>query len=220
VHEGYDLDKFIEKSLQNIPVVDYATLKSILSESGYKYINDKIKYMKQKGLLTSLKKGLYLYNSPYINTLASKEIIANNLLGPSYISYEYALYYHGLTPEKVVEVTSATTKRSKVFKTAVGIFSYRHINKELYALGLKIEKSAQGNFMIASPIKALCDKVYATKGVKITSKKAMMTFLSDDLRIDLDELVGVDLSEAKEYAHISNSKRVEFLYKVLEDINR
>ncbi len=214
------MHEVIEKSLQKMPIVDYATLKSLLSQNGYKYINDKIKYMKQKGLLSSLKKGLYLYNSPYVKTLVSKEIIANNLLGPSYISYEYALYYYGLTPEKVVEITSATTKRSKAFKIAVGVFSYRHIDKELYALGLRIERINQGNFMIAIPVKALCDKVYATKGIKITSKKAMMAFLSDDLRIDLDELVGVDLSIVKEYAYISKSKRVEFLYKALEDINR
>jgi|GEM_PF-4869638 len=59
------MDELIEKILQKRPLVDYATIKSLLTESGYKYINDKIKYMKQKGLLISLKKGLYLYNSPY-----------------------------------------------------------------------------------------------------------------------------------------------------------
>ncbi len=220
MYKGYVLDELIENSLQKMPLVDYATLKSLLTENGYRYINDKIKYMKQKGLLTSLKKGLYLYNSPYFKKVASKEIIANNLLGPSYISFEYALYFHGLTPEKVVEVTSVTTKRSKTFSTPLGVFSYRHMDKELYALGIEIATTGSGNFMIASPLKALCDKVFATKGFKITSKKAMMTFLRDDLRIDIDELIGVDLELVKQYAKISNSKRVEFLYKVLEDINR
>ena len=97
----------IKKYLQKYPLIDYATIRNLLAGNGYKYINDKIKYMKQQGLLTSLKKGLYVYNSPYVKTLISKEIIANNLLGPSYISYEYALSYHGLTPERVEEVTSA-----------------------------------------------------------------------------------------------------------------
>jgi len=212
------LNKLIEKSLQKYPLVDYATIKSLLTENGYKYINDKIKYMKQQGLLTSLKKGLYVYHSPYVKTLISKEIIANNLLGPSYISYEYALNYHGLTPERVEEVTSATTKRAKTFSTPYGIFSYRHIDKTLYALGVEIVSSKQGNFMMASREKALCDKVFATKGVKVVSKKSMQIFLEEDLRVDMDELANFDLGVVRQYAEISKSKRVEFLYKVLKDI--
>jgi hypothetical protein len=73
------LNHSIEKYLQKYPLVDYATIKNLLTENGYKYINDKIQYMKQQGLLTSLKRGLYGYHSPYVKTLISKEIIANNL---------------------------------------------------------------------------------------------------------------------------------------------
>ncbi len=207
----------IEKTLQKYPLVDYATIKNLLSKNGYKYINDKIKYMKKQGLLTSLKKGLYVYNSPYVETLVSKEIIANNLLGPSYISYEYALSYYNLIPERVEEITSATTKRSKSFSTSYGVFSYRHIDKKLFALGVKIVSSKQGNFMIASKEKALCDKVFAIMGTKIASKKAMRVFLEEDLRIDTDELDDIDLDIIRQYALISKSKRVEFLYKVLKD---
>ena len=208
----------IEKSLQKYPLIDYATIKNLLSENGYKYINDKIQYMKQQGLLTSLKKGLYIYNSPYVKTLISKEIIANNLLGPSYISYEYALYYHGLTPESVMEVTSATTKRSKTYATHYGTFSYKHIDKTLYALGVEISSSKQGNFMMAGKEKALCDKVFSTKGVKISSKKAMRLFIEEDLRVDMDELFDFDLNIVKKYTEISKSKKIKFLYKVLKDI--
>jgi len=218
LHKGYILNKLIENSLQKYPLIDYATIKNLLSENGYKYINDKIKYMKQQGLLTSLKKGLYVYNSPYVKTLISKEIIANNLLGPSYISYEYALYYHGITPERVEAVTSATTKRAKTFSTPHGVFSYRHIDKTLYALGVEIVSSKQGNFMMASKEKALCDKVFNTKGVKIASKKAMLLFLEEDLRVDMDELFDMDLEIVTKYAEISKSKRVEFLHKVLKDM--
>ena len=212
------MNEIIEKTLQNIPIVDYATLHNLLTKSGYKHINDKIKYMKRKGTLVSLKKGLYLYKSPYTQNIFSKEIVANNLLGPSYISYDYALYYHGIIPEKVQEVTSATTKRAKSFDTALGIFSYKHIDKKLYALGLQISSTKSGNFMIATPLKALCDKLLVTRGVKIASKKTMLHFLIDDLRVDLDELVGVDTEIVKEYANISKSNRIKFLYKVLEEL--
>ena len=214
------MNQSIEKYLQKYPLVDYATIKNLLRENGYKYINDKIKYMKQQGLLTSLKKGLYVYHSPYVKTLISKEIIANNLLGPSYISYESALYYHGITPESVREVTSATTKRAKTFSTPYGTFSYKHIDKTLFALGLEIVSSKQGNFMMAGKEKALCDKIFSTKGVKISSKKAMLAFIEEDLRVDMDELFDFDLDIVKKYAEISKSKKIEFLYKVLKDIAR
>ena len=212
------MNKEIEQTLQKMPIVDYATLKSLLSKSGYKYINDKIKYMKQKDLLLSLKRGLYIYKSPYVDNIISKEIVANNLLGPSYISFDYALYYYGIIPEKVVEVTSATTKRAKSFDTPIGVFSYKHIDKKLYSLGLKIETTNSGNFIIASPLKALCDKVYTSRGAKINSKKDMLIFLEDDLRVDLDELKNQDLEVLKEYAKLSKSKRVTFLYKVLQGL--
>ena len=212
------MNENIERTLQKYPLIDYATIKNLLCANGYKYINDKIKYMKQEGLLTSLKKGLYVYHSPYIKTLTSKEIIANNLLGPSYISYEYALYYHGLIPERVEEVTSATTKRTKAYSTSYGDFSYKHIDKSLYALGLVILSAKQGNFMMASVEKALCDKVFTTRGIKIGSKKSMLIFLEEDLRVDMDELVDFNLSIVEEYFKISKSKRIEMLYKVLKDI--
>lgn len=211
------MNRTIEKTLQKYPLVDYATIKNLLSKNGYKYINDKIKYMKRQGLLTSLKKGLYVYNSPYIKTFVSKEIIANNLLGPSYISYEYALSYYNLIPERVEEITSAIIKRSKTFSTSYGVFSYQHIDKKLFALGVEIVSSKQGNFMMASKEKALCDKVFATKGTRIASKKAMRVFLEEDLRIDMDELDDFDLEIVRQYALVSKSKRVEFLYKALKD---
>lgn len=214
------MNKHIEKTLQKYPLVDYATIKNLLSQNGYKYINDKIKYMKQQGLLTSLKKGLYVYNSPYVKTYISKEIIANSLLGPSYISYEYALSYHGITPERVETVTSATTRRTRSFSTPYGVFSYKHIDKTLYALGIEIASSKQGNFMIASREKALCDKIFSARGVKIGSKKEMLLFLEEDLRVDMDELLDFDLDIVKKYAEISKSRRVDFLYKVLKDMDR
>ena len=220
MQKGHILNQNIEKSLQKYPLVDYATISHLLLQNGYKYVNDKIKYMKQQGLLSSLKKGLYVYHSPFVKTLVSKEIIANNLLGPSYISYEYALYYYGIIPEKVVEVTSATTKRAKNFSTSYGLFSYKRIDKKLYGLGIDIVSSKQGNFMMASKEKALCDKVFTTKGVKITSKKTMMTFLEEDLRVDIDELFDFDVAIVKKYNQLSNSKRVAFLYKVLKEITK
>ena len=72
--------------------------------------------------------------------------------------------------------------------------------------------------MMAGKEKALCDKVFSTKGVKISSKKAMRLFIEEDLRVDMDELFDFDLNIVKKYTEISKSKKIKFLYKVLKDI--
>ncbi|MBD3750847.1 MAG: hypothetical protein IE931_15420 [Sphingobacteriales bacterium] len=128
----------LERVLDTYPsrIIEHATLSSILENLAYKRINDKIVQLKNKGILTPLKSGLYVYNPLYNNTLLSKEIIANILLGPSYVSLDFALWFHGLIPESVYEITSITTKRSKSFETHYGVFSYVQIKKELFNIGM------------------------------------------------------------------------------------
>jgi len=212
------MDIAIEKSLQHYKthIIDHATLSSIIFNNGYTGINDKINKLKRKGYIETLKRGLYLHISPFSQNFISKEIIANTMLSPSYISFDYALYYHGLIPESVFDVTSATTKRSKLFKTHSGTFSFTHVKKELFSIGLIIESTKNGNFMIASKEKALCDKVYYTKDIQIISKKSMISFLIDDLRIDVDELEDYDMNIFTKYFHISKSKKIKFLIQALE----
>ena len=169
----------IEKNLQQFKTHIIATISSILVNNGYTGINDKINKLKKEGLIQTLKRGLYLHKSPFINTNISKEIIANTLLSPSYISFDYALYFYGLIPESVFDVTSATTKRSKSFKTDIGVFSFKE---------------------------------------KITSKKSMIEFLENDLRIDLEELEDCNIEIFEKYFEISKSKKIHFLIQVIEDL--
>ena len=214
------MDISIEKSLQQYKthIIDHATLSSIIFNNGYTGINDKINKLKRKGYIETLKRGLYLHKSPFNQNPISKEIIANTMLSPSYISFDYALYYYGLIPESVFDVTSATTKRSKLFKTDNGTFSFTHVKKELFSIGLTIESTKHGNFIIASKEKALCDKVYYTKDIQITSKKSMVSFLVDDLRVDVDELEECDMSIFIKYLEISKSKKIKFLIQAVEEI--
>jgi coenzyme F420-reducing hydrogenase beta subunit len=64
----------------------------------------------------------------------------------------------------------------------------------------------------------LCDKIYYTKDIKITSKKSMIEFLEDDLRIDFDELDDCNIEIFKKYFEISKSKKINFLIQVIEDL--
>ncbi|MEA3450883.1 MAG: hypothetical protein U9Q83_03160 [Bacteroidota bacterium] len=209
----------IEKKLSEYKthIIDYATLKNILVNMDYVNINDKIHNLKQKGIIKSIKKGLYIHTSAINKNIISKELISNKLLeSPSCVSLDYALYFYGLIPETVHEITAVTSKRSKIFKTDFGIFSYKQIKKELFAVGIKIENSKNGNFMIAGKEKAICDKIYFTKGVKLTSKRAMLDFLENDLRIDLDELIDFNIKIISKYYEISKSKKIQILLKTIE----
>ena len=214
------MQRELERELKKYPsrIIEHTTLSQILSNLGYNRINDKIVQMKNKGMLTALKSGLYLYNPVYDEALVSKEIIANLLLGPSYISFDYALWYHGLIPESVQTIQSATTKRSKSYSTPLGVFSYKQVKKELYNIALEIHDSKGGNFIIASKEKALCDKVYYTKDIPIRSKSAMFAFLEADLRIDLDELVESDIKVFGEYFQVTKSKKIALLQKIIEEL--
>lgn len=214
------MNALIEKDLgQNKShIIDHATLSTILLNNGYKSIKDKIDNLKEKVIIKTLKKGLYIHTSQYTNNIISKEIIANTILSPSYISFDYALYFHGLIPESVIDITSATTKRSKSFKTDYGVFSFRQVNKKLFSIGLTIQSCSNGNFLIATKEKALCDKIYFTKDFKITTYKAMIDFLVSDLRIDFDELEDFDMDILIKYQEITKSKKIKFLVKIIEEL--
>lgn len=214
----YGMNTSIEIQLAKFKthIVDYASLKNIFTEKGYVNINDKINRLKNDELLVPLKKGLYIHNSPINKTVVSKEIISNVLLGPSYISLDYALSFHGLIPESVHEVTCITTKRNKSFNNKYGTFSYKHIKKELFAIGLIFEKTKVGNFIIASKEKALCDKIYFTSNAAISSKETMLEFIEDDLRIDIEDLEYFDLNIVKEFYNVSKSKKIKIFLNLLK----
>jgi len=212
------MDILIERALakNRSHIIDYAMVKNILINIGYSSVKDKIKNLKDKGIIKTLKRGLFVHTSQFTKNIISKEIISNNMLGPSYISLDYALYYHGLIPEKVYEITAITTKRSKKFETEYGLFSYKRMIKNLFPLGLKIEPSKNGNFLIASKEKVICDKLYFSKNIKISSQKVMMEYLENDLRIDFEELNDLDMDILKKYYEITKSKKIGFLIKVFE----
>ena len=210
------IEKELSKSKSHI--IDHATISTILLKYGYVSVKDKIDNLKQKKILETLKKGLYVHTSQYTKNIISKEIVANSMLSPSYISFDYALYFYGLIPERVVDIVSATTKKSKVFHTSYGVFGFKQIKKELFGIGLKIESGQNGNFLIATKEKALCDKIYFTKDIKITSVKGMMVFLLDDLRIDFDELEEFDMDILIKYQEISRSKKITFLINIIKEL--
>lgn len=155
----------------------------------YKRPNDKIAELIKSGELISVKNGLYI---PGRNSKVSKPeayLIANHLWGPSYVSFEAALSHWGYIPERVYEISSVTIKISKKYKTPAGRFTYRHAGLPYYSFGItNVLLSPKQRILIASPEKAICDKIAMTAGVQLRSPAQGLSFLMEDLRIDQDKL--------------------------------
>lgn len=123
-----------------------------LSQSQAKYFLDRFV---EEELLARLKRGLYaLKTDPPI-----EQEIANALYKPSYISFDYALAYYNLIPEMVYEVTSATTKPTRLFTTETLAFGYYTIKTGAFT-GYILKQEGERRFYIAEPEKAVVDYLY------------------------------------------------------------
>lgn len=162
---------------------DYALLCGALSE--YAGVRQKINELLKSGVIVRVKKGLYVFGPAYNNALVCKEVLANLIYGPSCVSLEYALSYHGLIPERVETITSVTPKREKEFETPVGKFTYRYLGFEKYPHGIEqVWIDSSHPVLMATPEKALCDYVVLNKVTGIKGSGAAIEFLESDLRID------------------------------------
>ena len=161
--------------------------------SSYKRPNDKISELLKSKELISIRRGLYIIGPKTDLPTPEPFLIANHLRGPSYVSLESALSYWNMIPEKVYEISSVTIKTSKLYKTPVGRFSYKQSKIPYYSYGIKnIEHSLKQTMLVASPEKALCDKVMLTPKIHLRSIKQTEDFLMEDLRMDSEILSTLD----------------------------
>ena len=79
----------------------------------------KLTRMLHSGELLQVKRGLFIEAG---DTEWSAKTLAGMIYGPSYISFEYALAYYGLIPERADTVTSAiyNKNKNKIFHTPAG----------------------------------------------------------------------------------------------------
>ena len=186
----------------------------------YQSPNDKISELLKSKELISLRRGLYIVGPTIDLPKPEPSLIANHLRGPSYVSLESALAYWNMIPERVYEISSATTKTTKQYKTPVGRFSYRKLKLPYYSYGLKnIEISAKQTILIASREKALCDKIVLTPKINLRSIKQTQDFLLEDLRIDTEVLRTLE-TKTMEYwiKDAPKKKSLKMLIKTLAEL--
>jgi len=196
--------------------IDFSTLTNAFVH--YKFPKDKVSSLEKSGKLIRLKKGMFVVSANIHDQALSKELIANHLYGPSYISFESALSFYRLIPERVHIMRSMTTKRARNFSTPLGDFEYVSSKNEYFQIGIHQEIiDNKYAYLIASPEKALCDLIVATPWLRIQSVKAMQTYLDENLRLDFVDIENFDLEIIKQCIAVGKKKNeLTQLYKLLE----
>lgn len=184
---------------------------------GYSRPYDKIMEMVNQGILVQLRRGLYM-TTPLVSKITPEPfLIANHLYGPSYISLDSALFHWGLIPERVFEISSVTPRMSKKIMVQNVVYSYTHLPITYYPVGIQsISLTKTQTVLIASPEKALCDKVITTAGINLRSKQQAMAFLVEDLRIEKDQLRELNTTEMTSWLPVCpKRKSIQLLIETL-----
>lgn len=194
-------------------VFDYQVLLDVLRE--YRKPRDRIRRLVAAGEIIRVKKGLYVFASAFQRQPIVREQLANLIYGPSYVSLDSALSYHGLIPERVEAVTSVTTGRSRAFDTPFGAFTYQSLPLVRYAFGALLETGGTTPFLIASPEKALADKVWTDKRFAGTRVGDFGRYLLEDLRIDQDALRALNAERLTAIGQAYASRKIGNLLRYL-----
>jgi hypothetical protein len=185
---------------------DYPALMAALSS--YANPRDKVTALLRRGDVVRVKKGLYVFGEALRRRPYSRELLANHVYGPSFVSLDSALSFHNLIPERVAAMTSVTTKRPKVFDTPVGSFIYRQAPKGYYHLGMDRVEEGDVAFLIAVPEKALADKIRDDRGNPLRSQAEAARYLFEDLRIEASAFVQLDPGFLERLAVAARSRKI------------
>lgn len=177
------MNRLIRKLLETLehPVFSVGDIQNIEPDAGVRY--NLVKRAMKAGDLIQIKRGLYTLHPSLRRRPINRASLANRLYYPSYVSMEYALSSHGWIPESVTMLTSATSKNPADFDTPLGRFSYKRIPQTLFFCGVEVVSIDGESALLARPLKALADYVYAHK-LEWTSREPLV----ESLRIEEDEL--------------------------------
>ena len=176
----------------------------------YSNKNNKISRDIRDGKLFKIITGLYETNP---NTPGY--LLAGSIYGPSYISFEYALSFYGLIPERVTTITCATfdKKKKKQYNTDFGIYTYRDVPVLVYPEEIILKEENNYSYQIATPEKALCDKLYTLSPLNNYSNLENMLF--NDLRIDEEGFNRLDIKIVKKLSELYHSTNVDLLARYM-----
>ena len=186
----------------------------------YRRPYDKLSELVKQKAIIQIKRGVYI-PGPKLKIAAPEPfLLANHLLGPSYVSMQTALAHWQFIPERVYEISSATTSLSKNYDTSLGRFSYTHLELPYYSYGqLQITLAENQVALIANPEKSICDTIIATKALLFRSTRQLREWLTEDLRIEMEALRTLRTSVMREWlGHSPKKNSINLLIKTIENL--
>ncbi|MBQ3735482.1 MAG: hypothetical protein II855_00970 [Candidatus Methanomethylophilaceae archaeon] len=180
--------------------------EDLIKELSSSYSNPKCKIgrMVKEGKYTPIIRGLYETDPD-----TEGHLLASEIYGPSYLSFEYALGVHGLIMPRDRTYTSATCNkhRTKLFETPFGTYTYRDVPASVFGLEVDMIDDGEYTYSIANPEKALCDMLYTLPPVR--NRAEMEHLLLDIVCVDKYKLPEMDLRTVtflSERYHCTNVK--------------
>lgn len=128
----------------------------IVRETDLDRLKSRINYFVKKGVLVSLKKGLYAKSSGYDILEA-----ANKIFTPSYISLETVLQRNGVTFQDYSKTIFVVSYQTREIKLGDHIVSFRKIKDEILTNADGIINN--DGYAIASLERAFLDRIYLSK---------------------------------------------------------
>ncbi len=190
---------------------------SMLLQKYHSYNNPaaKIGRMVKKGELIPIIRGLY-----ETDRSVPGYCLAQIIYGPSYLSFEYALGWHDLIPEAVYVYTSATCgkRRKKQYHTPFGVFTFRDVPAAAFPYGTTLHVENEYGYVIATPEKAVCDKLYTVS--PCANRKELSELLFANLRIDESDFRNLDLKEMAELAGLYQTANHRLLVSLIKEMER
>jgi predicted transcriptional regulator of viral defense system len=189
---------------------DLASMIPASRDSRYGLVKRAIK----NGEIIRLKRGLYCLAKENRRRGLNAYAVSQLLCGPSYVSLESALSYHGWVPEGVFLTTCVGMMRSVTYKTPVGDFSYHHVPQRCFYEDVEPIAADEGDYFMAKPLKALCDYIYIHKRTWSGIKP-----LCDSLRIDEESVAQLTGEQCDRLYENYRSRRVRaFIKGVKKDL--
>lgn len=189
------------------PIFSQADITAALDGSAFSR-HALVKRALAKEEILCIRRGLYCLTPRYRTKNLSVFAVAQRVYGPSYVSMESALSYHGWIPEAVHACTCASMGNAREFDTPLGAFLYRRVPQRVFHAGVERRVDPAGNvYFMATPAKALADYVYIHRAAWKEVREA-----AESLRIEPEDWASIPATELDRIAaNYSNMRVCNFL---------
>jgi predicted transcriptional regulator of viral defense system len=158
------------------------------------------------GKIHQLRRGIYLLAAPYQKKKPHPFLVANRLQKPSYVSMQSALSFYGMIPDIVNETVSVTPVRNERLNTHLGVFEFRHINKNYFG-GYHLLDIAGQKAFVATPEKAILDLIYLQPGGDTPA------FISE---LRLQNLENLNIEELRKQGKLFDKPKIHRAIRMIE----